>query len=69
MGRKIKGFSPQAKQALTAYDWPGNIRELKNVIERGLILTPGDEVGVDALGLTLRMWWCRSLRVSQAEMP
>ena len=53
MGRKIKGFSPQAKQALATYDWPGNIRELKNVIERGLILTPGDEVGVDALGLTL----------------
>jgi DNA-binding NtrC family response regulator len=51
MGRKIKGFTPSAAQALRTYDWPGNIRELKNVVERSLILTTGDQVDADVLGL------------------
>ena len=33
-------------QALTDYDWPGNIRELQNVIERSVILTNGPELSV-----------------------
>jgi len=52
MGRKIKGFTSKALTALQAYDWPGNIRELKNVVERGLILTQDESVGVENLGLT-----------------
>ena len=39
-GRKGGEFTPQAVQALKNYRWPGNIRELKNVIERVLILVP-----------------------------
>ena len=31
--------------ALQAHDWPGNVRQLRNIIERTLILTPGDRVG------------------------
>ncbi len=31
-------------QKLLAYDWPGNIRELKNTVERAVILTTGEEV-------------------------
>lgn len=42
MGKKIKDVSPKVIEALVAYDWPGNIRELENLIERALILTPGD---------------------------
>ena len=38
-GKKIDGFTPSAKSALHEYDWPGNIRELQNVIERALILS------------------------------
>lgn len=38
-GKKIDGFTPSAKSALLEYDWPGNIRELQNVIERALILS------------------------------
>ena len=34
MGKNIEGINPRAMQALINYDWPGNIRELKNVIER-----------------------------------
>jgi len=40
-GKKTDGFSPSAESALLEYDWPGNIRELQNVIERALILSSG----------------------------
>lgn len=36
-----KELSPRAVQALLAYDMPGNVRELANMIERGILLTPG----------------------------
>jgi len=49
-GKKIAGVSKQAMRALCAYDWPGNIRELQNMIERGVILTSsGSEISVDSL--------------------
>ncbi len=41
-GKKLRGFTDKAKRALLAYPWPGNIRELQNVIERGVILAPSD---------------------------
>lgn len=37
-GKPIKGVAPEAMTLLMAYDWPGNIRELQNVIERAVIL-------------------------------
>jgi two-component system response regulator FlrC len=36
---------------LTAYDWPGNIRELENVMQRAMILAPGDVIEVGHLAL------------------
>jgi two-component system nitrogen regulation response regulator NtrX len=38
-------LSKEATAALQAHDWPGNVRQLRNIIERTLILTPGDRVG------------------------
>lgn len=46
MGRNIDTISSIAMQALTRYDWPGNIRELQNVIERSVILTNGNVLSV-----------------------
>ena len=43
--RLFKGFTEDALQALKCYLWPGNIRELRNVIERAAILCPTDTVG------------------------
>jgi two-component system, NtrC family, response regulator AlgB len=43
-GKPIKGFSREAEQALRGYSWPGNLRELRNVIERAVILAGSDEV-------------------------
>jgi DNA-binding NtrC family response regulator len=39
-GKKLRGFTDKAKRALLTYQWPGNIRELQNMIERGVILAP-----------------------------
>jgi len=43
--RLFKGFSDDGLRALKSYSWPGNIRELRNVIERAAILCPTDTVG------------------------
>ena len=42
LGKRISGISPSAMEALLAYPWPGNIRELQNVVERAVILAHGD---------------------------
>jgi len=42
LSRKIKGFDQEAMKALIAYDWPGNARELRNVVERAVILSERD---------------------------
>ena len=41
-GKRIKGLTDKASHALQSHDWPGNIRELENVIERGIILVHQD---------------------------
>jgi Nif-specific regulatory protein len=51
-GRKIRGFSAQAKQRLQKYSWPGNVRELKNVVERAVVLARGEMIEMDELILT-----------------
>ena len=49
-GKKLRGFTDKAKRALLTYPWPGNIRELQNMIERGVILAPsGTRIEVDHL--------------------
>jgi DNA-binding NtrC family response regulator len=45
-------LSPASLEALTRYPWPGNIRELENVIARTVVLSPGDMIEPDVLGLT-----------------
>jgi DNA-binding NtrC family response regulator len=49
-GKKLRGFTDKAKRALLTYGWPGNIRELQNMVERGVILAPsGTRIEVDHL--------------------
>jgi len=49
-GKKLRGFTDKAKRALLTYGWPGNIRELENMIERGVILAPsGTRIEVNHL--------------------
>ena len=53
-GRGAMAFSPEAEAALTQHHWPGNIRELRNVIERIVLLCQGETVGPEDLGLNRR---------------
>ncbi|RYZ63306.1 MAG: sigma-54-dependent Fis family transcriptional regulator, partial [Proteobacteria bacterium] len=43
--KPIRGFSPKALTKLQTYTWPGNLRELHNIIERAVILTQGPTIG------------------------
>ncbi len=43
-GKRLDGFSPEAQALLEQYTWPGNLRELRNVIERTVILTDAGEI-------------------------
>ena len=47
--KKIEGINPEALKVLMRHNWPGNIRELENVIERAVLLADGGTVGVDDL--------------------
>jgi two-component system, NtrC family, nitrogen regulation response regulator NtrX len=53
-GRRLKRLSAETLRALQTYRWPGNVRELKNLIERLMILSPGEEIGVEDLPTELR---------------
>jgi len=44
-------LSEEARHALLGYDWPGNVRELENVIQRGIILSNGEEITAEDFGL------------------
>jgi NtrC-family two-component system response regulator AlgB len=48
-GKQFRGFSVAALETMRSYSWPGNLRELRNLIERAVILGGGDEVGADDL--------------------
>lgn len=47
--RTFSGFSEDAKEALTQYSWPGNLRELRNSVERATLLASGNEISVNQL--------------------
>lgn len=47
--KEIKGIDPKALKPLTEYNWPGNIRELENTIERAVVLVRSDHIGIEDL--------------------
>lgn len=51
IGRRLRGFTSEARRQLLAHSWPGNLRELRNVIERAVILCSGQEIGAEDLPL------------------
>lgn len=52
--RQVQGFTPGAVDYLSAYEWPGNVRQLENVIERCVVLATHDVIDVDDLPPELR---------------
>src|SRR5262245_7308886 len=61
-GRKIKGFTPAALQKLEEYHWPGNVREIRNVVERAVALGTGPMIDPQEI-------WLSSLEASRPPMP
>ncbi|MEW5743429.1 MAG: sigma-54-dependent Fis family transcriptional regulator [Myxococcota bacterium] len=53
-GRKVSFISPEAMARLHAYDFPGNMRELKNTLEHAVIMARGEAIDVDALPKSIR---------------
>jgi DNA-binding NtrC family response regulator len=48
-GKRVQGLAPAAMAILQAYSWPGNIRELRNTVERAMILVDGEIIGEEHL--------------------
>src|SRR5262249_52154195 len=48
-GKRINGLTAGAEQAIRRYSWPGNLRELRNVVERAVILASGDMIDLSDL--------------------
>jgi DNA-binding NtrC family response regulator len=52
MRKPVARFSPETERQLAAYDYPGNVRELRNVIERAVILSTGESIDPDCIVLS-----------------
>ena len=50
--RVIKGFNAAAIERLTGFDWPGNVRQLQNEVQRAVLLCEGDEVDASDLSIS-----------------
>lgn len=53
-GKKIEGIDPKARSALYAYDWPGNVRQLRNCLESAVVMTSGTIITLDDLPPSVR---------------
>jgi DNA-binding NtrC family response regulator len=53
LGKAVKRLSPEALEKMNAYDWPGNIRELENEIERAVILSDEEKIGPEDLSVPI----------------
>jgi transcriptional regulator with GAF, ATPase, and Fis domain len=53
LGRRIAGFTPEARACLWRYSWPGNVRELANAVERALVLGEGELIRPEDLPETV----------------
>ena len=65
LGKRPMNLSPRAIQAITTYLWPGNVRELEHAIERAAVLSDGEEIDNEALGIDMDLVNINRLRGQQ----
>lgn len=54
LDRQVEGFDSHASEMLVQYDWPGNLRELNNVVKRAVLLSQGKQITADVLRLSMQ---------------
>jgi DNA-binding NtrC family response regulator len=69
MDRPLKEITPEAMQRLVEYDYPGNVRELSNFIERGVALAQGEQLDVEHLPQHLGKLTVRVFAPTRAAAP
>ena len=67
-GRRLDGFSASASAAIQAYSWPGNLRELRNAIERAVIMAKGNKISLEDLPAELRGQTSPTAKVNGASI-
>jgi len=53
LNRSVEGFDSSAAEMLVAYSWPGNLRELNNVVKRAVLLTRGNKITATELQMAM----------------
>jgi two-component system response regulator HydG len=66
--RNVQSISPQAKKVLQQYDWPGNLRELRNVIKRMVLLTTSNAAGIETLPDEMLFTVTHSKNTSESDL-
>lgn len=69
MEKKVEGVSPEVTEILKQYDFPGNVRELENIIERGIALTSGDLIETAQLPEDLQETTLLTFRRKKGTIP
>jgi DNA-binding NtrC family response regulator len=64
LGKRIDGFSSEALSALRSYDFPGNVRELESIVERGVAFCHETEIRPEHLGASIRDHYGQSKRTT-----
>jgi two-component system response regulator AtoC len=67
-GRKLGSLTPSAMDAVLAYDWPGNIRELENALERAVLLSERPEIGPDGFPPEVRRGHSGRMRADDDDL-
>jgi two-component system, NtrC family, response regulator HydG len=49
LGKKVKGYDPEVMSLFERYDWPGNLREMKNVVKRAVLLSTGEMIRLESI--------------------
>jgi two-component system response regulator HydG len=69
LSRNVTAFSPEVVECFMHYRWPGNIRELKNIVRRAALLTEGEEVPLKALPLEISNYKIPVYETSSINTP